>query len=284
MKWFTQTMRRILVPLLTVLALATGAEAARAQACPAPKLESLYGGSSRDTITGVRHFRVGTPGEIRVSVEGASTVEIDWRDGQRQRLPVHDGFARARHLYLRPARTQIIATAFAACGATSEPGGYTVSIFPPCHRSLGRDLFAADCDEARDTMTLRAGGLHTDGTWETGPCRDTDNNYQPGPPEPVARAASCEAPLAPTPVDGYLPVWPGRRVTLVLGAPAKRVTAALRVGDDVRGRRHAAKRLGTTGRRWSVRLPARLGAADRLDVRARRARGYDAWAVGINPR
>lgn len=274
-------MRRSVVLILAVAILAGGADAARAQ-CPTPELKGFAPPPQDPEFDAVPHFRVGSRDQLLISVAGARTVEIEWGDGIRQRVRVRGTLAAARHAYARPGRRQIVATAIAGCGAQSPPGGHTVRVFPRCELTRGPDLYQADCDRARDALRLTAGKVSVAGNWLSWPCRDAFTNSLFQDPEPVARASSCVAPLENYGVDGHLPVRPGQRARVVIGAVASRMTFSLATADEKVGRRHRARRLGKSGRRWAITLPETFGRADRVVFEVRRpAGGRDAWAAGI---
>jgi hypothetical protein len=260
-----RAMRRpALVLVLGLLAAPAGTASAQAPAdCPAPAIDG-FRMPTRDPL------RTGSAETITVAVRGASRVAIDWPDGTASSAPVRGDEARLRHVFRRTGRYRLVATATAACGASSA-AALTVRVHAPCAQARDASVLAEDCDAARGSLALAQGGLATVATWLTAPCRDV--LYPPAlvPPQPVARAAVCVAPPGPPPVAGRLPVRTGRVLFLRLGVPAARVSVALgnrrraatpyvRAGALGAGRRLFRIRVGRvvrSTRLWiRVRLPA----------------------------
>jgi len=269
---------------------AAGAQAPGAVTCAAPEVLGFFDvpppkdGFSADVTDLPVQFRIGRPVAIRVSVRDATQVEFDWGDGGRSSAPVDaEGTAPVRHVFARPRRAVLTAVAVAACGARSAPARLTRPVFPDCRTTLGADRFEWPCETHRSRLGLSAAGLSSRPTWLNQPCRDSGGTFGGlTPPErrARARAASCVPPPDPVPVKGHLPLRPGGRLLISLGARATRVTA------ELAGRSHRARRLSASGRRWRLRVPRALppGAA-RMTIRAQRGRsGADAWVAGIRSR
>lgn len=265
-------MRHKAVFLVTAVALLLPAAAEAQEPCAPPEVRGFF--APRESI------RSGDPVSLAIAGEGIASVVVTRGPLHVRRLS--DGFA-LRGTFKRIGRQTIAIDAVSACGAR-KPAALRLTVRRRC--STARDRFVAEvqCDRERGSVRVLASGLGTTATWLDAPCNDTGKP----PPElvPVARAASCVASPEPYPVTQRLPITAGRRVTVTLGMPARRVS--LRLGDRRRGplvKLARGRRLDADGKRWRVTLPRTISPAyDRLFVDARRAAGTDSYTVGISVR
>lgn len=231
-------------------------------------------------------FRAGTEASLTVVVNGAATVELEWGDGATTTATVRNRAATLAHTYRLPGRLAIRAHAIAPCGARAAPARLTLPVPPACRDALGAGLLGGgSCDPELGRLRLAFAGLSTLATSLITGCRDYNEPPRLVEPEaPQATASACVAPSGPPPVAGRLPVAPGGRLTVTLGARATRLTARLeragrRVGPPLRARRR-----DPAGRRWALRLPRELRAADRIGFRASRGGPTNRFVAGLRAR
>jgi len=281
---------------VVVVALAVGlagplptaaAQAPAASSCAAPTVLGFSdvppptSSFSADVTDRPVQFRVGRRVALGVATRDAQQVEFDWGDGERTSAPVApSGTASLQHVFDRPRRTVLTATAVAACGARSAPARLTRTVHPGCRTSVGPDRFEFVCERQRSRLALTAGGLSARPTWLNAPCRDSGSiltGITPPERRARARAAGCVARPDPLPVRGDLPLRGGARLGIALGTRATRVTVTLA------GRKLRARRLEPSGRRWRLRLPRALPPGrTRMTITARRgSSGADVWVGGI---
>jgi hypothetical protein len=101
----------------------------------------------------------------------------------------------------------------------------------------------------------------------------------------------ADLPFDPMPTRGRLPVRPGDGLTIRVSMPARVVsvqlmrTGADRSAPEVATKAIRARAVGSSGRRWSVTLPADLARADLVSVFARYPAGdanFSARLLGNN--
>ena len=273
-------MRRVVALTSGLVACAAAPASAQEPACPTPRVLQILPPFG---------FHTGAEDALGIETVDATRVAIDWGDGTTQELATPSrGFTFPAHRFRAGGRPTIVITAVAACPAppggraeerSSGPVRVAVRVRRACARREGAALFLADCDAWRGRLRLGAAGLWTRATWLTGRCL-------PDAPRPIVLdpeathvdvdLSACETVDGPPRVAGRLPVSPGRRLSLRLGAPARRVTVALPGGHRLRATR---RRFGG-GRNWVVTVPDGVDSG-RVRIVAHRGRRADAWTAAI---
>jgi hypothetical protein len=220
--------------------------------------------------------------DVTISVLGTGIARIEAVAGPLRVRASRDSFS-LEGVFRRLGRQRVAVDAISACGARTT-AALDLTVRRACRATRDRAVSEVQCEREQGSVRVLAGGLATSATWLDAPCNDTG---EPPPRRvPVARAAACAASPEPYPVLGRLPIRAGRRVTVTLGMPARRVT--VRLGHHERGplrRLRAARPLDTTGRRWRITLPASLDPAhDRLFLGVVRAPGTDRFVAGVSAR
>ena len=227
------------------------------------------------------------PVRLDVTAPGGDRVDVDWGDGATGSEPAPGGRAAPAHQYRAPGSRTITLTATDTCSGRprTQVIRLPVDVNPSCDERRDVSVFLVDCEEERGTLYVRnPGALTTTATWTNPPCRDQPYQGELVRPQARARAAACTE-TVPTPVEGRLPVRPGRRVGLELRAPADAVSVRVGTVRGPSGRRIRARRVGSSDLRWRAALPAGLDRrTTRLYVVARRAGGATSYLAGLRVR
>ena len=256
-------------------AFAAAPAAAQSPGCAAPELRGFTIGENVPSGDDYPAIRAGQRFTLSVVAAGADRIAVDWGDQTQSTLGARAEQTPFDHTFDTIGAKRVVATATAACGASST-GALSLNALRPCSETTDASLSHSECDEARGMLLVTAAGLSTTGTWVNAPCRDSIGDAQLLPPEPVARAAACDATQGPTPVEGYLPLRRREVIRLELGAPARRLTVRLL------GRRFRGRRIAGEPNAYSLRVPRFvIRPSRRAEVVATRASGTDRWIVGV---